>query len=834
MLQHPQLKYCYRAEILDDEHVLILSEKDHAVLSGNAVVRLFSEMQRRPAASLDELVDALDGRMAALEVYYHIGLLEKKGYLCEAEPALPPETCAFWNSQGMETWRLLKVLQEKRIELEFVGIFSRTHPPAPSLEKRGGEIPLQTHPPAPSLEKRGGEIPLQTHPPAPSLGKRGGEIPPAPPLKKGGEPPSLSKRRGLGDEFSLPEIFRQAFRQLGMRLGENGDLRVVVCDDYQRKELRRIDREARESGRPWMLIKPTGAELWIGPIFAPGQSACWSCLQQRLDINRPLDALYRTHSGSNDAPAVPPAFLPQTLQTAANLSAIEIVKWLYFGENDRLEGKLLSLDIRSLESQSHVLTKRPQCPDCGDPAMAGREPQAIRLQKGSSACVVSMGGYREVPPEDTVEKYRRHISPICGVVQNLKPYFNMKDAPVYNYTSGRNLALRSKTLFWLNTHLRSTNGGKGKSWTQAKAGALCEAIERYSGVYQGDEPSILSSLEQLDGQGIHPNACMNYSERQFREREATNRACSKFYALVPVPFDESQEMEWTPVYSLTQERFKYLPSCFCYAQYPAEDEWNLLAYPDSNGGAAGNTIEEAILQGFLELVERDSVALWWYNRLRRPAVDLHSFDEPYFRQVIDYYASLKRSVYVLDLTADLRIPAFVALSHRLDDPRQEIVFGCGAHVDVKIAVERALVELNQILPLACGPERDRAQGKYRINDENFVQWLSTATMENQPYLVPHDGLPLKTAADYPRLCEATIYDSVRFCIDAAAEQGVETLVLDLTRPDVGLPVVKVVAPGLRHFWKRLAPGRLYDVPVKLGWLDTALKEEELNPIGLFI
>ena len=101
----------------------------------------------------------------------------------------------------------------------------------------------------------------------------------------------------------------------------------MVCDDYQRPKLRQIDRETRESGRPWMPIKPTGAELWLGPIFKPGQSACWSCLQQCLDINRPLDALYRSHRGSNDAPAVPPAFLSQTLQTAANLSAIEM-GWL--------------------------------------------------------------------------------------------------------------------------------------------------------------------------------------------------------------------------------------------------------------------------------------------------------------------------------------------------------------------------------------------------------------------------------------------------------------------------------------------------------------------------
>jgi ribosomal protein S12 methylthiotransferase accessory factor len=59
------------------------------------------------------------------------------------------------------------------------------------------------------------------------------------------------------------------------------------------------------------------------------------------------------------------------------------------------------------------------------------------------------------------------------------------------------------------------------------------------------------------------------------------------------------------------------------------------------------------------------------------------------------------------------------------------------------------------------------------------------------------------------------------------------LVLDQTRGDVGFPVVKVLAPGLRHFWRRLAPGRLYDVPVSMGWLKEPLAESELNPISMF-
>ena len=68
------------------------------------------------------------------------------------------------------------------------------------------------------------------------------------------------------------------------------------------------------------------------------------------------------------------------------------------------------------------------------------------------------------------------------------------------------------------------------------------------------------------------------------------------------------------------------------------------------------------------------------------------------------------------------------------------------------------------------------------------------------------------------------------CVGTMARAGLETIVLDLTRPDVNLAVVRVTVPGLRHFRARFAPGRLYDVPVKLGWRAEPIAEADLNPI----
>jgi ribosomal protein S12 methylthiotransferase accessory factor len=71
---------------------------------------------------------------------------------------------------------------------------------------------------------------------------------------------------------------------------------------------------------------------------------------------------------------------------------------------------------------------------------------------------------------------------------------------------------------------------------------------------------------------------------------------------------------------------------------------------------------------------------------------------------------------------------------------------------------------------------------------------------------------------------------VAACVNLARQEGLDFLVLDQTRPDIEAAVVRVIVPGLRHFYRRFAPGRLYEVPLKLGLRKKALSENELNPL----
>lgn len=277
----------------------------------------------------------------------------------------------------------------------------------------------------------------------------------------------------------------------------------------------------------------------------------------------------------------------------------------------------------------------------------------------------------------------------------------------------------------LKQNIEGRSAGKGKTDLQARASGFCEAIERYSGVFQGNEIRRKDSYKNIKEEAIHPNACMNFSQTQYQHRQEWNQICPSWFQKVPEPFDENKEIDWTPIWSLTNQAFKYLPTAYCYYGYQQSPKPECWA--DSNGCAAGNTIEEAILQGFMELVERDSVALWWYNQTSRPGVDLASFNEPYFEELKQYYELLNRELWVLDITSDLNIPTFAAISRSRDRKTEDIILGYGAHFEAKIAISRALTEANQILPSVLAAHADGST-QYAASADSFaLDWWQTAT-----------------------------------------------------------------------------------------------------------
>ncbi|WP_405358769.1 TOMM precursor leader peptide-binding protein [Kitasatospora sp. NBC_00085] len=627
-----------------------------------------------------------------------------------------------------------------------------------------------------------------------------------------------------------PAPLRAACRSAGLvhaSPGAPAALDLVICSDYLDPRLAALDAGYRADGRPWLLAKVTGTTLWAGPVFRPGTGACWHCLAHRLRGHRSGAEPVRRALGDAPLP-VPLAALPLTVGLGAQLAALECAHWLA-GHRAGEDARVVTLDTLTLASRSHRLTRRPQCPECGDSSLMTR--QAARpVELAPRRCTVrSGGGHRALSAQRMLDRYGHLLSPVTGVVKEIRR--DPRGPDLLNvYRAGHNLALGARHMSDLAGSLRQESCGKGRTPLDARVGALCEAVERISGLWQGDEARVRGSLHSLGPDAVHPGSCQLWDERQYADRARRNADGHPFHQ-VAEPFDPDAELDWSPVWSLTRKRQVLLPTALLYYNVP-DRAGRRMVHADSNGCAAGGTLEDATLQGLLELVERDAVALWWYNRTRQPAVDLAAFGDPWTAEVSQAHSELGRQVWALDLTSDLGVPVFAALSRRTGRPAEDIVFGFGAHPDPAVALSRALTEMNQLLPPVLEARPDGTG--YGCTDPVALRWWRTASPDTMPYLAADPAVPARTPRDHPYRPSGDLLDELRRLQGVLERRGLEVCVLDQTRPDLALPVVRTLVPGLRHFWPRFAPGRLFDVPVALGRLSRPTPYDELNPIPLFV
>ena len=207
-------------------------------------------------------------------------------------------------------------------------------------------------------------------------------------------------------------------------------------------------------------------------------------------------------------------------------------------------------------------------------------------------------------------------------------------------------------------------------------------------------------------------------------------------------------------------------------------------------------------------VERDACAIWWYNRARRPAIDLGSGGDPELVAIAEAHTELGREVALLDLRVDTGVPVVGAVAWERESGIA-LPSGFGCHLDPRVAASRALTELSQVTAV-------------RVAAEGAPPQLAT-----RPQLVPRPS-PAVPMDEIPDLTGADTGEDLATCRRLLAAAGLEAFVLETTRAEIGVPAVRVVVPGMRPFRRRFAPGRLYDVPMALGWAAERPTERELD------
>lgn len=208
------------------------------------------------------------------------------------------------------------------------------------------------------------------------------------------------------------------------------------------------------------------------------------------------------------------------------------------------------------------------------------------------------------------------------------------------------------------------------------------------------------------------------------------------------------------------------------------DEPDLCDAPGSTGLAAGNIMEEAKVAALTELLERDAEATNIYHKSRCFALQA---EDPEIKRLLDAYAAQGVNIQFQDITSSLGLPCVKCF---VISAKGQIHRATGAGLDAKRAVVSALTETP--FPFPHGPN-------------------SGPQLRNLP-VVSYDTLP-SYALESPARNLALLEELL-------SANGLEPVYVDLTRSDLGLPVVRALVPGL-HGSAELdsstpVPRRLYE------------------------
>jgi ribosomal protein S12 methylthiotransferase accessory factor len=425
------------------------------------------------------------------------------------------------------------------------------------------------------------------------------------------------------------------------------------------------------------------------------------------------------------------------------------------------------------------------------------------------AAYANDGGSRCVSPQTTVARLMPLISEKTGVLHQFKI---LDESAITTCHAAFNKCPV------VNPHQPLSPGrfvqgslGKGLGAAQSQASALGEALERYAAQYSDDTPLIFSSPAQLEGKALKYRQLAAYSQNQYRQFADQQSSPDNGEPVKIKPYN-NEAIHWLPVWSMSEKAHIYLPLSVCFAEVPFADtdfgRWH------SNGCAAGNTLEEAVLQGLLELIERDACAIWWYNKIERPEIDLAMLDALVLDK-LQQTLGATHDYWVLDISHDIGIPVMAAVAQDKHSGGFSLGFGC--HFDARLAAQRALTEVCQMQAV-----RHQHMAPFdfdAINDEPFLRPNAHMTGAEIVLTLNLDG---------------DIKNDIERIVARMAELGLEVLVLDHSRAHLPLKTVKTWVPGLAHIWPELANERLYRVPIAMGWLAQANTETELNSQALYI
>ena len=366
-----------------------------------------------------------------------------------------------------------------------------------------------------------------------------------------------------------------------------------------------------------------------------------------------------------------------------------------------------------------------------------------------------------LPPEETVKRFKNRLKKIdLDILKNTIRIDNGRlDIPVYFSTCGKDAAAVTGT---------KKQMGKGGTPNQAEASAVMELAERFSFF------SFAANPENF------------FTEKYANIKEDT----IPFEMIAKSVHDESEDLprsrkmfenlplKWTRGYNLTQDKEVLIPF-----------DW-FFAINEFNGPSAGNCVEEALLQGICEIVERHTSSLVSHNKLKVAVIRAESATDPLVVEMLRKYKNAGVNLYLSDFSLDTGIPTVGVLAH---DPAtfpqlSEIVWTAGTTPDPQKALSRALTEVAQLA------------GDFNTGSNYVASGLPKFSSIEEADFVINPGKEVDIQ-DLPDLSDNNLKAEIQNCLSALAANDMEILVINTMHPQLRIPAFYTIIPGA-HFRER--------------------------------
>ncbi len=322
----------------------------------------------------------------------------------------------------------------------------------------------------------------------------------------------------------------------------------------------------------------------------------------------------------------------------------------------------------------------------------------------------------------------------------------------------------------------SIYGGKGISKDHAKASAMMEGFERYSAERKDSDRTVTSTVNDLDRNYIDPKS-LNLP-KEFEKKDISD-----------------MNFEWSEVHDLITDETYLIPTNAIYHPYTHENNVESLFKSNTNGLASGNILEEAILHGIFEVIERDAWSIFELTRKNYSQINLNTIESDIINETIDKFTSKGINIKLMDFTADINVPTIAASA---DDTVTRdaglLTLGIGTHLDPEVAILRALTEVAQSratqingaredtvradFAREAGYERMKRINKYYFKQED--EQIDLSDIENKSTTSINEDLEI--------VKDELISNEIR-----------HVLYHDLTRPEIDVNVVRVIIPEMELY-----------------------------------